>query len=133
MLVTTHYMDEAERCHRLAFIFRGELLDVGTPDEDRRARGTCAWPSSRSSAATEAAELLRAPHEVDEVAHYGHDAAPGARAIAPIPRRRARGARAARHRDRAAAREARVTVEDAFVSMVRERRRRAGAGKGAAS
>ena len=33
MLLTTHYMDEAERCHRLAFIFRGSLLDVGTPDE----------------------------------------------------------------------------------------------------
>ncbi|MGH7438919.1 MAG: ABC transporter ATP-binding protein, partial [Polyangiaceae bacterium] len=32
-VMTTHYMDEAERCHRLAFIFRGEVLDVGTPDE----------------------------------------------------------------------------------------------------
>ncbi|HEY3495426.1 MAG TPA: ABC transporter ATP-binding protein, partial [Polyangiaceae bacterium] len=31
VLLTTHYMDEAERCHRLAFIFRGTLLDVGTP------------------------------------------------------------------------------------------------------
>ena len=32
-VLTTHYMDEAERCHRLAFIFGGSLLDVGTPDE----------------------------------------------------------------------------------------------------
>src|SRR5947207_12854672 len=31
VLVTTHYMDEAERCHRLGFIFRGSVLDVGTP------------------------------------------------------------------------------------------------------
>src|SRR5437868_6228362 len=31
VLLTTHYMDEAERCHRLAFIFRGTLLDTGTP------------------------------------------------------------------------------------------------------
>src|SRR5438105_9193374 len=28
-VMTTHYMDEAERCHRLAFIFAGRLLDVG--------------------------------------------------------------------------------------------------------
>src|SRR5438093_105560 len=39
VLVTTHYMDEAERCHRLAFIFRGSVLDVGTPDEVVARRG----------------------------------------------------------------------------------------------
>ena len=33
VVVTTHYMDEAERCHRLAFIFRGSVLDIGTPAE----------------------------------------------------------------------------------------------------
>ncbi len=33
VLVTTHYMDEAERCHRLAFLSRGHLIGVGTPDE----------------------------------------------------------------------------------------------------
>ena len=31
ILVTTHYMDEAERCHRLAFLSRGHLIAVGTP------------------------------------------------------------------------------------------------------
>src|SRR5437660_1721839 len=39
VLVTTHYMDEAERCHRLAFIFRGSVLDVGTPEEVVARRG----------------------------------------------------------------------------------------------
>lgn len=29
-LITTHYMDEAERCHRLAFISKGKLLTEGT-------------------------------------------------------------------------------------------------------
>ncbi len=29
-LIATHYMDEAERCHRLAFIANGKLLTVGT-------------------------------------------------------------------------------------------------------
>jgi ABC-2 type transport system ATP-binding protein len=30
ILVTTHYMDEAERCQRLAFLSRGKLIAVGT-------------------------------------------------------------------------------------------------------
>lgn len=33
VLVTTHYMDEAKRCHRLAFLSRGHLIGVGTPKE----------------------------------------------------------------------------------------------------
>ena len=33
VLVSTHYMDEAERCHRLAYINLGKLLVEGTPDE----------------------------------------------------------------------------------------------------
>ena len=33
VLVSTHYMDEAERCHRLAYIAYGNLLAAGTPDE----------------------------------------------------------------------------------------------------
>lgn len=33
ILVTTHYMDEAERCERLAIIWRGKLVSVGTPRE----------------------------------------------------------------------------------------------------
>ena len=36
MFVTTHYMDEAERCHRLAFIQRGRLIASGTPGEIKR-------------------------------------------------------------------------------------------------
>ena len=33
VLITTHYMDEAERCHRLAYISKGHLLTSGTVDE----------------------------------------------------------------------------------------------------
>ena len=33
VLVSTHYMDEAERCHRLGYIAYGHLLVSGTPDE----------------------------------------------------------------------------------------------------
>jgi ABC-2 type transport system ATP-binding protein len=33
VLVSTHYMDEAERCHRLAILDRGALVADGTPAE----------------------------------------------------------------------------------------------------
>jgi ABC-2 type transport system ATP-binding protein len=33
VLVTTHYMDEAARCDRLAFMSAGHLIALGTPDE----------------------------------------------------------------------------------------------------
>ena len=33
LLVSTHYMDEAERCHRLAILDRGRLVADGTPQE----------------------------------------------------------------------------------------------------
>jgi ABC-2 type transport system ATP-binding protein len=32
IFVTTHYMDEAEHCHRLAFIQRGKLAALGSPE-----------------------------------------------------------------------------------------------------
>jgi ABC-2 type transport system ATP-binding protein len=39
IIVTTHYMDEAERFDRLAFLSRGRLTAVGTPTEVRRTFG----------------------------------------------------------------------------------------------
>jgi ABC-2 type transport system ATP-binding protein len=33
ILVATPYMDEAERCHRIAFMYSGEILRIGTPTE----------------------------------------------------------------------------------------------------
>lgn len=40
VLVTTHYMDEAERCQRLAFLSRGQLIALGTPKEITTQFGT---------------------------------------------------------------------------------------------
>lgn len=39
ILVTTHYMDEAVRCERLAFLSRGHLIGLGTPEEVTRQFG----------------------------------------------------------------------------------------------
>ena len=46
ILVSTHYMDEAERCHRLAILDRGVLVADGTPARTHRrdspaARSPC--------------------------------------------------------------------------------------------
>ena len=114
VLVTTHYMDEAERCHRLAFIFRGAVLDVGTPEEivERRHLRVA---ELQVDDAPRAAETLRALPEVDEIAHYGHTmrlATLGGADPEEVARR-------ALGSSLLSARAARVTVEGAFVSMVR--------------
>jgi drug efflux transport system ATP-binding protein len=33
LFVTTHYMEEAERCHQIAFISQGKLLTIGQPEQ----------------------------------------------------------------------------------------------------
>ncbi len=43
VLITTHYMDEAARCHRLAYIAYGNLLARGTVDEVMKAGGLTTW------------------------------------------------------------------------------------------
>jgi ABC-2 type transport system ATP-binding protein len=35
VLIATPYLDEAERCHRIALVHLGEILQIGTPDEFR--------------------------------------------------------------------------------------------------
>ena len=43
VLITTHYMDEAERCTKLAYIAYGNLLAQGTVDEVVRSAGLTTW------------------------------------------------------------------------------------------
>jgi ABC-2 type transport system ATP-binding protein len=123
VLLTTHYMDEAERCHRLAFIFSGEVLDIGTPDEVVERRNLRVAELDVRDA-SRAADILRELAEVDEVAHYGHLLRVATRdGIDPLELSRTHlrdmGLDVSRSRL------ARVTVEDAFVSMVRDEARKA--------
>ena len=117
VLVTTHYMDEAERCHRLAFIFRGSVLDTGTPEEVVVRRGLRVAELQLDDARACAAALRDLP-EVDEVAHYGHLlrlATVGGADPEALCARIARELKLSV----LSSRPARATVEDAFVSMVR--------------
>jgi len=36
VFVTSHYMDEVERCHRLAIIYSGKIIAIGSPKELKR-------------------------------------------------------------------------------------------------
>jgi ABC-2 type transport system ATP-binding protein len=76
VFVTTHYMDEAEHCHRLGFIQRGRLIAYGAPEEIKRdmMRGQV-LEIAPSDAAT-AVQVLHASREagrldLEEVAMYG--------------------------------------------------------------
>ena len=90
VLVSTHYMDEAERCHRLVYIAYGRLLATGTPDEILRARPLAAWTVSGPDLAGLSARLRDLPG-VAQVTAFGNtlhvtgdDAAALEGAIAPL-------------------------------------------------
>jgi ABC-2 type transport system ATP-binding protein len=73
VLVSTHYMDEAERCHRLAYIAYGNLLASGTAEEVVAGQGLHTWEISgdgHNNLGT-LAERLRQLPGVDLVASFG--------------------------------------------------------------
>ena len=70
-LISTHYMDEAERCHRLAYIAYGDLLTRGTVEEVIAGCGLHTWEVSGGDLYALAAELKALPG-VEQVAHFGN-------------------------------------------------------------
>ncbi|MGN2390405.1 ABC transporter ATP-binding protein [Pelomicrobium sp. G1] len=90
VLVSTHYMDEAERCHRLAYLAYGSLLAQGTPSELVAASGLTTW-SAEGEDVYALAERLRGLPGVAQVVPFGNalhvsgtDAEALARSIAPL-------------------------------------------------
>ncbi len=118
IMVTTHYMDEAEHCQGLAFIQRGRIVARGSPAEikETQMRGQvleidCDRPDV-------AIPLLRQMDVFEEVALYGaliHAVAPDAESLKPEIRERlaAEGVQV-RTMDIIA-----PSLEDVFISSVR--------------
>ena len=69
-LVSTHYMDEAERCHRLAILDRGRKVADGAPAELQRSTGM-AVVEVRTSDTQAAQRVLKSRTEVRSVTQLG--------------------------------------------------------------
>jgi ABC-2 type transport system ATP-binding protein len=69
ILLTTPYLDEAERCSRVALMDRGRLLVTASPDTLRAEAGTAVEVLARPY--RDAAEWLRRQPEVADVEAFG--------------------------------------------------------------
>ena len=114
VLVSTHYMDEAERCHALAYIAYGKLLAHGTIREVIDQAKLATWAIEGESLMDLAAEL-RAQPGVEMVAPFGSalhvsgtDRAVVERALAPLA-----------NRGSVTTREVAPSLEDVFIHLMR--------------
>ena len=113
VLVSTHYMDEAERCHEIAYIAYGELLAHGTVDEVIGASRLTTFNVSGEGLAALGTTLEHTPG-VDMVAPFGtslhvsgRDGAALESAIAPY-----------RESPTLAWERAEPTLEDVFIDLM---------------
>jgi ABC-2 type transport system ATP-binding protein len=113
VLVSTHYMDEAERCHELVYIAYGRVLARGTQAQIIEQAALTVW-AVRGEGASAVIEPLKAAPGVLSVAAFGNavhvagrDAAQLEAAIAP-------------HRARAGLvwQRADANLEDVFISLI---------------
>lgn len=63
VLVSTHYMDEAERCHKLGYIAYGQLLTTGTPAELVQQSPLSTWTISTQATHTQFSNIQAASAE----------------------------------------------------------------------
>jgi ABC-2 type transport system ATP-binding protein len=113
VLVSTHYMDEAERCHEIAYIAYGELLAQGTIDEvieqSNLTTYTVSGPDLQSLA-----ETLLGVRGIDMVAPFGTSLHVAGRDAAALE------AAIAQFRDRADVSwvPAKPSLEDVFIDLM---------------
>jgi ABC-type multidrug transport system ATPase subunit len=70
VLVSTHYMDEAERCKRIVYLSQGRIVVQGTPPEVVRQAGLITYEGTGPEV-DEAARLLRRTAGVEAAAVFG--------------------------------------------------------------
>ena len=113
VLVSTHYMDEAERCHRIGYISYGKLVAKGTVEEVVRNAALTTFVITGDNI-DEAASALREAPSVDQVAPFGktlHVVGRDADAL-----RKSVGEISARTKVRAAPAE--TSLEDVFIRLM---------------
>jgi ABC-2 type transport system ATP-binding protein len=71
VLVTTHYLDEAERCHRVALIHAGRLATIGTIAEVKGIFASRPIVEVRTDRPVEAMNVLEAMPEVEKTSLFG--------------------------------------------------------------
>ncbi len=71
VLVSTHYMDEAERCHRINYISYGKMIAEGTVDDVVRESGLTTYLVHGPKLDRVTAELVGKPG-VEQVAPFGN-------------------------------------------------------------
>jgi ABC-2 type transport system ATP-binding protein len=116
VFVTTHYMDEAEYCNRLALIFQGRMIALGTPTELKLGSIKGDLMLLETDSLERTIEIAKAMAGVRDAAVFGnamHLVVSDASAVA-APIRAALEARGIRVIKLAAIR---PTLEDAFVAL----------------
>ncbi|MCX8118510.1 MAG: ABC transporter ATP-binding protein [Desulfobacterota bacterium] len=71
IFVTTHYMDEAEYCHRLGLIYRGKLVALGSPTELKEKTLSQGVLELRCDPLVPALEILKRSPSISEAAIFG--------------------------------------------------------------
>ncbi|MBN9472431.1 MAG: ABC transporter ATP-binding protein [Bordetella sp. SCN 67-23] len=123
VIVSTTYLDEAERCARVFVLHEGRLLAQGRPEDIRRpARGLCFVAPPPPG---EPARLLQA-RLLDDTARI-IDAVPQGGEVRVIRRQAERGETAQQPGDALAWRPVEARLEDGFMVLLRESQSEAGA------
>jgi ABC-2 type transport system ATP-binding protein len=113
VLVSTHYMDEAERCHRIVYLADGRLIVQGSANEVVAQAKISTWRAT-GSGVVDAARALKDAPGIESVAAFGQalhvsgvDREAVARALEPL-----------RDRDDLTIEETEPTLEDVFIHLL---------------
>ena len=122
--VSTHYMDEAEYCHRLALMYRGKVIALGTPAELKRGLTQHSLMQLDSTDPLETMRALEGVEGVRDVAVFGGGLHVTVDDVAGTSARM-RQALAAKRIDIHRLEQIEPSMEDVFVAMVEGEERKA--------
>jgi ABC-2 type transport system ATP-binding protein len=124
IFVSTHYMDEAEYCHRLALMYRGKIIALGAPEELKNTLRSQSLLNLESSDPLASMRAIEKETGIMDVAVFGS----GLHITVADPAEAMRRIQRALAAARIAIRNLEVIVpsmEDVFVARIEEEERRA--------